>query len=458
MLQVACAPEGFVPAAGAVVVVKAQALESGELVAVNGNYGPGCTAQTGAWSVNVDGGVPTDGLPLSVLMNDSACVLTLTELRTSAGRMLASPAFDLTDSYEPIASGFGSMPLVFYANAKLSTEAFSDDFVITVLFSESTRDTRGIIAQLTPPTIVEETPPDASTDRSIATKPSAQFDSPMDAATLTTATFLLKEGSTPISGAVTFDVVTNTATFSPTGLLGRLVTYTATITTGAMDLRNTGLAADYVWTFTTAEFSDRPVDLGSAGAYSVLSSAALTNTGMTSVSGKAGSGTGITGFPPGATSTPPVHSADADAIAALADLGTAYFDAMGRMPVVGNGLTGDIGGTTMTPGLYTAAAALLISGDLTLDAQNDTAAIFIIQIGTTLTTGASARVLLINGATAANVYWQVGTSATLGINSTFQGTLMADQSVTLATNAMVVGRVLARAAAVTMDANTITGP
>jgi hypothetical protein len=153
-----------------------------------------------------------------------------------------------------------------------------------------------------------------------------------------------------------------------------------------------------------------------------------------------------------------VHSADADANAALADLGTAYFDAMGRMPVVGNGLTGDIGWTTMTPGLYTAAAALQISGDLTLDAQNDTGAIFIIQIGTTLTTGASARVLLMNGATAANVYWQVGTSATLGINSTFQGTLMADQSVTLATNAIVVGRVLARAAAVTMDANTITGP
>lgn len=443
LLHSACAPNESVRAAVEVFAGAALALESGDLVAVNGSYGAGCLNRTGDWSVNVDGGEPVDGPRLSVLMNDTACALTLTELRTSAGRLAATPAFVLTDSYRPAASAFGSMPNEFHANARLNTDTFSEDFVLTVLYSESTLDARDVIAQLAPPMVVEETPPDASTNRSIATKPSARFDAPMDAATLTGATFTLEQGAMPIAGTVTFDVDSNTATFSPTALLGLLLTYTATITTGATDTRSTGLAADYVWTFTTAQFSEGPVDLGTAGAYSVLSSAALTNTGMTSVTGKVGSGTSITGFPPGTTDTPPVHVADSDATAALADLSTAYFEVQGRIPVMGNGVTGDIGGTTMTPGLYTAATTLAISGDLTLDAQNDPAAIFVFQIGTTLNTAASARVLLINGTTAANVYWQVGTSAGLGANTAFQGTLMADQSVTLGASATVVGRVLA---------------
>jgi hypothetical protein len=122
-------------------------------------------------------------------------------------------------------------------------------------------------------------------------------------------------------------------------------------------------------------------------------------------------------------------------------------------------LAGNLGGLTLTPGLYKSTSSLEVSsGDLTLDAQGNANAVFIFQMASTLTTTSGRQVILSGGAKASNIFWQVGSSATFGTTSVFKGTIMADQSITLATGATLDGRALARVAAVTMDANTVSLP
>jgi hypothetical protein len=202
-----------------------------------------------------------------------------------------------------------------------------------------------------------------------------------------------------------------------------------------------------------------PVALGTADNFAVLAGSSVTNTGPTSVTGDLGAspGTSITGFPPG-TVVGTQHAGDATAAQAVADLTTAYNDAAGRT-LCAVTVAGNLGGQTLGPGLYKSTSSLAISsGDLTLDAQGDATAVFIFQIASTLTTTSGRQIVLSGGAKATNVFWQVGTSATLGSASVFRGTLMADQSVTLNTGASLTGRALARIAGVTLDANPILKP
>src|SRR5438093_6803764 len=134
-----------------------------------------------------------------------------------------------------------------------------------------------------------------------------------------------------------------------------------------------------------------------------------------------------------------------------------YNDAAARTGAIT--LAGNIGGQTLTPGLYKSASSLEISsGDLTLDALGDANAVFIFQMGSTLTTTVGRQVILTGGARAANVFWQVGSSATLGTGSVFKGNILALASITVTNGANVEGRLLARTAAVTLDSNTITIP
>jgi hypothetical protein len=122
-------------------------------------------------------------------------------------------------------------------------------------------------------------------------------------------------------------------------------------------------------------------------------------------------------------------------------------------------LPADLSNLTLTPGLYTnATTETLNAGSLTLDAQGDPNAVFVFQIGTTLTTAAGTQIILANGAQAKNVFWTVGTSATLGTTSTFQGVLIASQSITMQTGASITGRAFALNAAVTLDTNLSTAP
>jgi hypothetical protein len=161
----------------------------------------------------------------------------------------------------------------------------------------------------------------------------------------------------------------------------------------------------------------------------------------------------VTGFPPG-TVNGTIHAADAVAAQAQTDTTTAYNDTAARAPAVS--VSGDLGGLVLTPGVYKSSSSLGLTGDVTLDAQGDPSAVFILQVSSTLTTASSSRVVLTNGADACNVFWQVGSSATLGTNSSFRGTILALTSITLNTGATVDGRAFARNGAVTMDDNTIT--
>jgi hypothetical protein len=196
------------------------------------------------------------------------------------------------------------------------------------------------------------------------------------------------------------------------------------------------------------------VGLGTATSFSVLAGSTVTNTGPTTMFGDLGlaPGSSVTGAPVVLGQT---HVSDAVAIEAKNSLTTAYNDAAGR-PTEGSAGT-DLAGQTFTAGVRTASSALLLSsGSVILDAQGDPNAVFIFQIGSTLITGSNTTVQLINGAQACNVFWQVGSSATLGTGTKFVGTVMAAETITANTAATIHGRLLAQTAAVNLDTNTIT--
>jgi len=218
-----------------------------------------------------------------------------------------------------------------------------------------------------------------------------------------------------------------------------------------------GLAVALMFAPHGATAAEAPVALGSASTFVVLAGSTVTSTGGTTVNGDLGisPGSTLTGAP---TVNGTTHLADPAAAAAQLDLTTAYNDAAGRT-VGAVTLAGNLGGQTLTPGLYKSTSSLEISsGDLTLDAQGDANAVFIFQMGSTLTTTSGRQVILSGGAKAANIFWQVGSSATLGTSSVFKGNILALTSITLQNGATVEGRLLARTAAVTLDNNTITQP
>ena len=203
-----------------------------------------------------------------------------------------------------------------------------------------------------------------------------------------------------------------------------------------------------------------PVSLGSTASFAALGGSTVTNTGPSVVNGNLGvsPGTAVTGFGPGIVIGGTINAGNAVAGQAQSDLTAAYNNAAGR-PCPGPPLPGDIGGTTILPGVYCAASSVGITGTVTLNGNGNSSAVFIFQIGSTLTTAAgNSLVNLINGAHASNVFWQVGSSATLGTNTIFNGTILAQASITLTTGAVLNGRALARTGAVALANNAITAP
>lgn len=199
------------------------------------------------------------------------------------------------------------------------------------------------------------------------------------------------------------------------------------------------------------------VPLGTARSYAVLAGSTVTNTGPSVINGDLGlsPGTAVTGFPPGLVNGT-IHAADAAALQAKTDLKTAYNVAAAEQPP--HPVTGDLGGQTLTKGVYNSATSLGLTGALTLDGQGDPNSVWVFQAGSTLTTASASAVKLVNGADPCNVYWQIGSSATLGTGSTFRGSILAQHSITVTTDVTVRGRVLARTGAVTLDTDTITRP
>src|SRR3954468_10495890 len=219
------------------------------------------------------------------------------------------------------------------------------------------------------------------------------------------------------------------------------------------------LAAALAYQPLIATAAELPVPLGSAANFAVLAGSTVTSTGATVVNGDLGvsAGSAVTGFPPGVVNGT-VHAADPVAAQAQLDLTTAYNDAAGRStaPV---SISGNLGGLTLSPGLYKSSSSLEISsGDLTLDAGGNANAVFIFQMASTFVMTSGRQVILAGGANATNIYWQVGSSATIGTTAVMKGNILADQSIALQTGATLEGRALARIGAVTMDSNTVTLP
>ncbi len=202
------------------------------------------------------------------------------------------------------------------------------------------------------------------------------------------------------------------------------------------------------------------ISLGTSQSFAVLGGSTVTNTGASAINGNVGvsPGSSVTGFPPGIVAGGTIHAADATALQAQSDLTTAYNAVAGT--ACGVDLTGqDLGGLTLTPGVYCFTSSAGLTGTLTLDMQGNPAAVFLFKIGSTLTTASGSSVVLINtgGSTCPqNLYWQVGSSATLGTGSTFVGNILALTSITLTTGAKLTGRALARNGAVTLDTNVVS--
>ena len=207
----------------------------------------------------------------------------------------------------------------------------------------------------------------------------------------------------------------------------------------------------------TAQAGATAVSLGAADGFSILAGTTITNTGPTVINGELGlhPGPAVVGFPPG-TVNGAQHVGDTAAQQAKSDLTTAYNDAAGR-PASATPPP-DIGGRTLTAGVYRTGAdpALGLTGRVTLDAQGDPNAVFIFQVASTLITATDSSVSLVNGAQACNVFWQVGSSATLGTRTAFQGNVMALTSISVSDGARVDGRLLARNGAVTLINDTVT--
>jgi hypothetical protein len=271
-----------------------------------------------------------------------------------------------------------------------------------------------------------------------------------------------------------------TATFTPASNLVLNAIYTATIATRAKDLAGNALASTYVWSFTTGTeiVALNPVVLGQASHFAALAGFAVTNIPASAITGDVGispsaesfitgfAQTDATGFATSPQVTGNIYAADMatptpDMLTqAKGDLTIAYNDAAGRTPVpTGTFLdpgAGDLAGLNLVPGLYKFTGEAKATTDFTLTgSEND---VWVFQIATTLTVGNGVHVTLAGGAKAANVFWQVGTQATLGTTAIFQGTIMADASVTMNTGATLNGRALAFSGTIALDQNIITVP
>jgi len=235
------------------------------------------------------------------------------------------------------------------------------------------------------------------------------------------------------------------------------------------------LSNNAIITAATPSISPVAVDLKTAARFGILSGVAITSTGYSTIDNfdvgiYPGVRSQVVGFPPAVILNGAVYASDdvsnpatlAYLIQAKQDLIDAYTfaeAAISPTPVI---IAGDQGGRILTPGIYKSTSTVLIeSGNLTLDAQGDSAAVWIFQVGSALTTvgGSGGNVVLTGGAQAKNVFWQITSSATLGANTAFNGNLLALTSITLNTGARITGRVLARNAAVTLTStNIITKP
>ena len=336
-------------------------------------------------------------------------------------------------------------------------------------------------AALVLPTVVATDPLNLATGVALNKVITGIFSEAMDPLTVTSLTFTLANGVTPVAGAVTYSGTT--ATFTPTSNLLSSTTYTATFTTGVKNLAGTSLASNYVWTFSTsAPVGPAPINLNSAARFGILAGVGVSNNAGFSVINNLDVGiypgvrSSVTGFPPATIVGGAIYASDdiappgtaAMLLQAQNDLTAAYNAAAGATLPAPAVAPADLGGKTLAPGIYTSASSMLLqNGDLTLDAQGDPNAVWIFQVGSAFTSVGSGpfpsasggNVILAGGAQAKNVFWQVSSSATIGDFTHFQGNVLSLSSITMNSGAVAEGRMLARNGSVVMtDTNIINKP
>jgi len=395
------------------------------------------TITTATFTVTGPGGAPVPGTVTYVAASNTAILTTANFASESA----------YTYTIQGGASGVKD----------LAGNSLASDFVCGF--------TTGLAADNTPPTVISTDPANDAIDVALNKIITATFSEAMDLSTITAPGTFTLQGATPVTGVVSY--LGTTATFTPGSPLALNTLYTATITTDARDPGGNALASDYVWSFRTTSTPPPPpypalVNLGSAGNFAVLAGSAVSNTGVTTrIYGDVGSYPTATINGLLALNVIGTLYTTADPIvgAAKVDLTTAYNDAQGRS-LNAISLPGQLGGLTLAPGLYVNSTSSGISGTgpngiLTLDAGGDANAVWIFKMGSTLITDAGTSIVLAGNASWKNIYWSVGTSATLGTNSIFYGNILADQAITLTTGATLYGRALTRIAAVTLEANIV---
>ena len=327
------------------------------------------------------------------------------------------------------------------------------------------------------PTVVASNPANAAADVSSNVSPSITFSEPMAPASLNATTFLLTQGDAEIEGSFTY--AGSTLTFVPTAPLALGATFAASIGTGATDVAGNALAASHSWTFTTSAtgggaHGPPAVALGSTSHFAILAEAAISSVTPAVISGDVGISpaaatyiTGITMTNAGTAWTAPevtgsIYAANNDAptpamlTTAVLDLQSAYADAAQRTePTFVNLGDGQIGGMTLTPGLYVWPAAVTMTTDVILSGgANDT---WVFQVHGDLGVGASAAMTLQGGARANNVYWQSSGAVVLAANAHAEGTIMAATTIDLAAHASVTGRLFSQTA-VHLVMATVTAP
>jgi len=339
--------------------------------------------------------------------------------------------------------------------------------------------TTAAAADTTPPTVTSTVPLDLATGVALNGTANSTFSEAIDPLTITTATFKLAgPGVTAVTGAVGYNALAKIATFTPAASLAASTTYTATITTGVKDLAGNALAANKVWSFTTAAaivLGPAPVLLGSAGNYVILAETGVSTVPASAITGDVGlspaATTYLTGFSltmVGTTAaispqvTGSLYAADMTAptstylTTAITDMGTAYTDAAGRPTPDHLDLgVGEIGGQTLLPGLYKWTTGVTISSDVTLSGgPND---VWIFQIPGNLSISPAKNVFLSGGAKAKNIFWQVAGTVNIGTTAHFEGIILSQTSITLETGASMNGRALAQSAVI-LDTSTVTKP
>ena len=325
-----------------------------------------------------------------------------------------------------------------------------------------------------PPAVMSTNVSDHATGVPLNNTIGVTFNKPMDASTLTTATFTLQSGAAQIAGTVTYSGTT--ASFHPSIVLAANTMYTATVTTGVKDSSGVALANNITWSFTTGASSARlaTVNLRSAGNYVLLAKTAINNNPTSAITGAVGlspaatsyitgfSLTNATGYATSSQITGKVYAADmvsptsSNLTTAINDMQTAYTDAAGRTtPDYTEWNTGNIGGKTLLPGLYKWTNSVTVPANVTISGGADD--VWIFQIAGNLSVSSAVHITLSGGAQAKNIFWQVAGTVTTGTTSHIEGVILSKTGVTFNTGATCNGRALAQTAII-LDGNTVVTP